>query len=211
MFKNSPFGKTKSDDNTNNGDAPVTDWSDDASPFGAPSSFEEASPFGTTTPVSDAPLNTVGSLGTISARNVLNSDVSVVGILRFSDELLVDGSVEGEITSDGILTVGNNATIVAQEKNKTAIRTKSAIIHGKVSGNVLVEDLVELAKDSELIGDITAARLIVNDGAIFIGRSTVGVPSGKFQNMNTPAKASKGKPTKPAAADAKPEMGDLLS
>ena len=48
-----------------------------------------------------------------STRNVLNYDVSVVGTLRFTDDLLVDGSVEGEITSDGVLTVGANASIQA--------------------------------------------------------------------------------------------------
>ncbi len=161
--------------------------------------------------------------GGTSARNVLNSDVSVVGILRFSNELLVDGSVVGEITSDGILTVGINATIIANEsKNKVAIRTKSAIIHGKVAGDVMVDDIVELAPDSEVIGDITAARLIINDGAVFIGRSAVGVASSDFMNMakKTAAKSSevKGntpKPAKPAAGkstDAKSSaMDDLLA
>ncbi len=164
---------------------------------------------------------------TISARNVLNSDVSVVGILHFSDELLVDGSVEGEITSDGVLTVGANATIIAQSTNKVAIRTKSAIIHGKVSGDVHVDDLVELASDSELIGDITAARLVVHDGAVFIGRSAVGVASSDFASLAkkvTAKSASTAKPdtaakpagkaanAKAAADDSKSSaVGDLLS
>ncbi|MEE1266017.1 MAG: polymer-forming cytoskeletal protein, partial [Akkermansia sp.] len=84
-------------------------------------------------------------------RNVLNYDVSVVGTLRFTDDLLVDGSVEGEITSDGVLTVGANASIQAGEKNKVAVRTQSAIIHGKVVGDIVVTDRVELAATAEVV------------------------------------------------------------
>ena len=110
-------------------------------------------------------------------RNVLNSDVSVVGILRFTDDLLVDGSVEGEITSDGVLTVGSNASIQAGDKNKVAIRTKSAIIHGKVVGDIHVTDRVELAGTAELVGDVVAARIAIQEGAIFVGNCRVGNPS----------------------------------
>ena len=91
-----------------------------------------------------------------TTRNVLNYDVSVVGTLRFTDDLLVDGSVEGEITSDGVLTVGANASIQAGEKNKVAVRTQSAIIHGKVVGDIVVTDRVELAATAEVVGDVYA-------------------------------------------------------
>ncbi len=107
-------------------------------------------------------------------RNVLNSDVSVVGILRFTDDLLVDGSVEGEITSDGVLTVGANASIQAGEKNKVAVRTKSAIIQGRVTGDVVVTDRVELTATAELVGDVTASKISIQEGAVFIGHCMVG-------------------------------------
>lgn len=109
-----------------------------------------------------------------ATRNVLNSDVTVVGTLRFTDDLLVDGTVEGEITSDGVLTVGANAVIQAGEKNKVAVRTKSAIIHGRVTGDVVVTERVELASTAELVGDITAARIAIQDGAVFVGHCQVG-------------------------------------
>lgn len=116
----------------------------------------------------------VGSTPSSSTRNVLNSDVTVVGTLRFTDDLLVDGSVEGEITSDGVLTVGANAVIQAGEKNKVAVRTKSAIIHGRVTGDVVVSERVELASTAELVGDITAARIAIQEGAVFVGHCMVG-------------------------------------
>lgn len=132
-----------------------------------------------------------------SSRNVLNSDVSVVGILRFTDDLLVDGSVEGEITSDGVLTVGANASIQAGEKNKVAVRTKSAIIHGKVMGDVVVTDRVELSSTAELVGDVTASKISIQEGAVFVGHCRVGAPV----NMPAPAPAPK-RTAKGAKADA---------
>ncbi|MBQ2869562.1 MAG: polymer-forming cytoskeletal protein [Akkermansia sp.] len=112
-----------------------------------------------------------------TTRNVLNYDVSVVGTLRFTDDLLVDGSVEGEITSDGELTVGANASIQAGEKNKVAVRTQSAIIHGKVVGDIVVTDRVVLASTAELVGDVTAAKISIEEGAVFVGHCRVGNPA----------------------------------
>ncbi|KAA3308889.1 polymer-forming cytoskeletal protein [Akkermansia sp. BIOML-A3] len=118
-------------------------------------------------PESYAPTPRVQQL----TRNVLNSDVEVVGSLRFSDDLLIDGTVEGDISSEGVLSVGQNAVIRAE------INTKSVIIHGKVIGNVTVTDRVELKSTAELVGDIQAASLAIEAGAIFIGHSTVGAPT----------------------------------
>lgn len=116
-------------------------------------------------------------VATGTTRNVLNYDVSVVGTLRFTDDLLVDGSVEGEITSDGVLTVGANASIQAGDKNKVAVRTQSAIIHGKVVGDIVVTDRVELAATAEVVGDVTAAKISIQEGAVFVGMCRVGNPA----------------------------------
>lgn len=139
----------------------------------------------------------------VATRNVLNSDVSVVGILRFTDDLLVDGSVEGEITSDGELTVGANAIITAGEKNKIAVRTKSAIIHGRVTGDIVVTDRVELAATAELVGDVTAAKISIQEGAVFIGHCMVGAAAAGASIPATPAK-------KTSKATPKDDGGNLL-
>ena len=151
--------------------------------FGAPE--PTPSPFATTATASPT---------SVASRNVLNSDVSVVGILRFTDDLLVDGSVEGEITSDGELTVGANATIQAGADTKVAVRTKSAIIHGRVTGDVVVSDRVELTSTAELVGDVTAAKISIQEGAVFIGHCMVGVASASA--VPTPAAAKKAKVAK---------------
>ena len=47
----------------------------------------------------------------ISGKNLLSADVEIKGSIKFQNELVIDGKVEGEITSAGILTVGENAEI----------------------------------------------------------------------------------------------------
>jgi len=106
-----------------------------------------------------------------SGRNMLSSDVEIKGQVRFTNDLVVDGKIEGEIDSDGSLTVGENARVRAE------IRTRSVVIYGKVHGNITVADRVELKANAELVGDIKAATLSIEAGAIFVGKSTVGAPA----------------------------------
>jgi cytoskeletal protein CcmA (bactofilin family) len=101
-------------------------------------------------------------------RNVLSTDVEVKGTLKFTNDLIVDGRIEGEITSDGNLTVGENARI------KSEIRTSCVIVHGKVHGNITATNRVDLKAGAEVVGDIKTAILSMEPGAILIGKVTVG-------------------------------------
>jgi cytoskeletal protein CcmA (bactofilin family) len=102
-----------------------------------------------------------------AAGNVFKSDVGIKGTITFQAELFFDGKLEGEITSPGALTIGSNAQISGE------IRTGSVSLLGKTEGNITAEDCCELKSGSELIGDLHARRLIIEDGASFIGRSEV--------------------------------------
>jgi cytoskeletal protein CcmA (bactofilin family) len=117
-----------------------------------------------------APTSTVAAT---NGRNVLSSDVEIKGKVKFTNDLVVDGLIEGEIYSDGSLTVGENARIKAE------VHTRSVVVYGKVHGNITVTDRVELKANAELIGDIKAATVSIEAGAIFVGKSTVGAPSTK--------------------------------
>ncbi len=144
-----------------------------------------------------------------STRNVLNQDVTVVGTLRFTDDLLVDGVVEGEITSEGVLTVGTNATIQSDEKHKAAIRTKSAIIHGKVTGDVIVTERVELSATAQLVGDVTAEKISIQEGAVFVGHCTVGTITAPLP-ANTASSPTSKRASKRAGSDQEENAPNLL-
>jgi cytoskeletal protein CcmA (bactofilin family) len=172
-------------------DAPVpSDWQAPVAPVAdvpAQNSFFDPTP---AEPSPFEPAPSTAGMG-VATRNVLNSDVAVVGILRFTDDLLVDGTVEGEITSDGELTVGANAVIQAGPQTKVAVRTRSAIIQGRVTGDIVVTDRVELTSTAELVGDVTASKISIQEGAVFIGHCMVGVASASAVQTPAPAKKIK--------------------
>ena len=109
----------------------------------------------------------MADISTSSHKNVLAADVEIKGSIKFLNDLGVDGKVEGEITSSGILTVGENAEIRGE------IKTKSATVYGKVHGNITVEERCELKSRAVLQGDLKAARLVIEEGATFVGKSEV--------------------------------------
>src|SRR5882724_3339476 len=102
-----------------------------------------------------------------SGKDILSSDVEIKGSIKFQKELLIDGKVEGEINSDGVLTIGENAHIRGE------IKTKSITVYGKVHGNITVAERCELKSCCTLQGDLKAARLAIEEGATFIGKSEV--------------------------------------
>lgn len=114
-------------------------------------------------------------------RNILSNDVSINGSVRFANDLLVDGKIEGEISSEGALTVAENAVIKAE------IKTKTVVVYGKVHGNVIASERVEIKSGAEMVGDVKAATLSIEPGAIFVGKSEVGTPSAQPQKSQSSA------------------------
>lgn len=101
---------------------------------------------------------------------LLSRGVSIKGTVKFHNELLIDGEVEGEIQSTGTLTVGEHARIRGE------IRTKSMKVRGTVEGNITATERCELQAGCTLRGDIEAPRLVVDENATFLGSAKVGMP-----------------------------------
>jgi cytoskeletal protein CcmA (bactofilin family) len=99
--------------------------------------------------------------------NILSSDVEIKGNIKFANELIVDGKVEGEISSSGTLTLGENAEVRGE------VKTKSVTVLGRVHGNITVDERCELKGRAVLMGDLKAARLVIEEGATFVGKSEV--------------------------------------
>jgi cytoskeletal protein CcmA (bactofilin family) len=94
----------------------------------------------------------------------IGKSVLVKGELSGSEDLYVDGEVEGSIElHDHNLTVGPNGRIRAN------VNAKEVVIQGRVDGNVTGTDRVELRKSAVLAGDITTQRIVIEDGAYFKG------------------------------------------
>ena len=101
----------------------------------------------------------------------IGKSVVVKGELSGSEDLYVDGEVEGSIALRGqSLTVGPNGRVHAN------IEARNVIVHGRVDGNIKASDRVELRKSASLSGDISTARVAIEDGAFFKGSIDIQKP-----------------------------------
>lgn len=105
--------------------------------------------------------------GSNTAKNVLTSDVEIKGNLKFSGELAFDGKLDGEIHTDGVLSLGDGAVVNGN------INAQSVVVRGKITGNINAKEKIDIKAKAELFGDIRAAKLTIEEGVTFVGKSEV--------------------------------------
>ena len=104
-----------------------------------------------------------GSPARGSAR--LGSSLQIKGQITGTEDLQIDGRVDGPINLRGHgLTVGPTAQLTSE------IHAREVIVFGKVTGNVHARDRVDVKSDGSVVGDISTARISIEDGAQFKGR-----------------------------------------
>jgi cytoskeletal protein CcmA (bactofilin family) len=95
----------------------------------------------------------------------IGKTVVIRGELRGSEDLIVDGRVEGTVSlSESRLTVGPTANLAAD------LTAKDILVLGQVQGNLVASGRVELRAGCLVDGDIRALRLAIEDNAIFHGK-----------------------------------------
>jgi cytoskeletal protein CcmA (bactofilin family) len=94
----------------------------------------------------------------------IGKSVVVKGELSGSEDLYLDGEVEGSIElRSHSLTIGPNGKVRAN------VSAKEVVVHGRVEGNIRASERVELRKSAVLNGDIGTQRIVIEDGAFFKG------------------------------------------
>lgn len=94
----------------------------------------------------------------------LGKSLSIRGELSGSEDLYIDGQVEGAIELHGSsLMVGPNGRV------KANVNAGSAVIQGKVEGNIRATDRVDLKQSAVVLGDIATQRISIEEGAYFKG------------------------------------------
>src|ERR1700722_6699296 len=95
----------------------------------------------------------------------IGKSVVICGEVKGSEDLIVDGRVEGTVNlSESRLTIGPNASVAAD------LTAKDVLIMGQVQGNVIASGRVELRSGCSMSGDIRALRLAIEDNAVFRGK-----------------------------------------
>ena len=101
-----------------------------------------------------------------NGRDVVNIGKSVVikGELNGSEDLTIEGQVEGKIElREHVLTIGPNGKIKAE------LFAKAIVVLGEVIGNVSATEKVDIRENGSVEGDITAPRVAIAEGAHFRG------------------------------------------
>jgi cytoskeletal protein CcmA (bactofilin family) len=95
----------------------------------------------------------------------IGKSVVIKGELSGSEDLYVDGKVEGTIQLQGnSLVIGPNGHVHAD------VNAKGVIVQGKLEGNIRASDRAELRKSAVIVGDIITQRIAIEDGAYFKGK-----------------------------------------
>jgi cytoskeletal protein CcmA (bactofilin family) len=94
----------------------------------------------------------------------LGASLHVKGEISGNEDLHLDGSVEGLIQlEERKLTVGASAKLTAD------VVAREVVVYGSVKGNLRARDRIEIKKDGSVVGDLTTARIMIEDGAYFKG------------------------------------------
>src|SRR3974390_266463 len=101
------------------------------------------------------------------AKNVLSSDVEIKGNLKFSGELTFEGKIDGEVNTEGTLNLGDTAVVNGN------INAQSVVVRGKVNGNINAKEKIDIKSRTEMFGDIRAAKLAIEEGVTFVGKTEV--------------------------------------
>jgi cytoskeletal protein CcmA (bactofilin family) len=120
----------------------------------------------------------------------IGQDAVFKGELRFDKSARLLGRIEGQVHSKGQLDIAEGASLEG-EVNAGDIR-----VEGSVKGNLRASGKVLLAASAKLEGDLATARLEVAEGAVFVGRCTVGKNGAIGDGPPPPGDAGKGIPAK---------------
>lgn len=128
----------------------------------------------------------------------LGASLHVKGEITGNEDLSIDGSVEGLVhLEERKLTVGPSAKVTAD------IIAREVVVYGNVKGNLRARDRIEIKKDGSVIGDLTTARIMIEDGAYFKGSIEIdksGDASGSFDKSYSSKSVAKSVATTSAAS-----------
>ena len=107
-------------------------------------------------------------VGFKDAETIIGQSVKVKGNFHGQGNIIIEGSVDGSVTTSGFLFVGNKARINAN------IEAQEANLGGEISGNIKIKGYLEIKSSAKINGDIETAELSVEKGAILNGNCNMG-------------------------------------
>ena len=98
----------------------------------------------------------------------VGSKISIRGTIISRGDVYLNGEVEGKVEAvNSTVTVGPNAKVIAN------LDAKKVVVVGNVEGNIKATEVIEMQKTGMVTGDITTARIAIEDGAFFKGNVNI--------------------------------------
>ncbi len=110
---------------------------------------------------------TASGIDETNITTILADDLRINGTMTFKSSLMIKGTLEGEIISEGLLIVGPTAKVSAK------VTTKNLVSHGEIVGDVTASEQVVLKETAVQTGNITTMNIIVESGSLFNGSITM--------------------------------------
>lgn len=112
----------------------------------------------------------------------LGASLLVKGEISGSEDLLIDGSVEGTVRLDGQrLTIGPNAKLNAD------IIAGEVMVSGNLKGSIRANGRIEIRNDGSVTGDLITPQVFIEDGAWFKGSIDIEKSTEKEADKNAPS------------------------
>jgi cytoskeletal protein CcmA (bactofilin family) len=108
-------------------------------------------------------INSLSEVGGSIMNTIIGKDTIITGTIDVKGALRVDGTVKGKVICNDCITIGATGLVEAD------IESSTAIVAGRLVGNILSADRTELQAKCEMEGDIKTKSLVIEQGAVFSG------------------------------------------
>ena len=109
--------------------------------------------------------------------NIIRKGTEINGDITCSGDIRIDGVLNGTLISEGKLVIGSSGIIEGEATSK------NADLSGKIKGQLIVKELLQLKATANILGDINTNKLSIEPGANFTGSCNMGsVVKGINQN-----------------------------
>ena len=108
---------------------------------------------------------------------IIGKETIIEGNIKLPTSLRIDGKVYGKIECDGNVYIGKSGY------TEPAIQAKNVIVAGKANGEINATEKVQIHAKGKITGNIRSQGLIIEDGGVFNGGSTIDTPNKKAKEQ----------------------------
>jgi len=102
-----------------------------------------------------------------SVETIVGETVKLKGNLKSDGDIVINGSVAGDVKTKASVQIGSHANVVA------SVKAGNVQISGVVQGNIEAKETLQISESGKVYGDIIAGVLVVSPGALFSGKCTM--------------------------------------